>query len=153
MHNTFINFSVILILICLSIIDIKKRIVPPLITAAMLPAGFILMISPENDVIFHFKGFAIIFLITFIFSAMTGGLGGGDVKLFTAMGFIYGASAIIEVMFISFILSGIFIVFTKGIYRIIPRFSTLNFKKEIPFVPFISSSFCLILLKNLLYYL
>ncbi len=153
MHNIFINFSVILILACLSIIDIKKQIVPPLIIAALIPAGFILMISPESDIVFHFKGLAIIFLITFIFSATTYGLGGGDVKLFAALGFIYGASDIIEVMIISFILSGIFIVLMKGIYLIIPRFSCLNIKNEIAFVPFISISFCLILSKNLLYYL
>lgn len=153
LFNIVISMCVFLILIFLSIWDIKYRVVPPAGCIAIALAGLILLIK-DGDLVFHFKGASMIFAMSFLIAFITKGLGGGDIKLFTALGFAFGIGMAVEIMIFSFLLSGIFIVSTWILIklgRIIPIFSRITTFSELPLVPFIAISYILIFTENLLY--
>ena len=153
MIDIFINLIIIITLFYLSIVDIKKMIVEYKGIAIIFIAGAALWLFGETELSFHIKGCFIITSIAFLIAYITKGLGGGDVKLFSAIGFAFGICEATRILMLSFLLSGIFVILIKLIPLSITPISQLKVSKEIPFVPFIAASAFLIFIQNLLYLL
>lgn len=128
-------------LILITIIDLKEMMIPDslVITIAILSIlhkslNYIIHKTPTNllDSIEGALLAGIIFLLIVIISK--GGMGGGDVTLIIALGFILGVKHILLAIFLSFILGGVisaFLLITK-----------LKTKKDpVPFGPFIVLGF------------
>ena len=89
------------ILICLSFIDIEKKILPDFLTILLLWSGIIfnlnaMFVSLEESVIGAIFGYLFLWAIATIFKLVTrkDGMGQGDVKLFAALGAWVGWSSL-----------------------------------------------------------
>jgi len=133
---TFEFLAEIVLIICLIIstfIDLKHQIIPDKVVLPTIIAGLVLNIMLRRENLPNYlMGFAlgggIIFLIVVLSS---GGMGGGDVKLFAAVGMFLGLRLTILSILLSFIFGSI-----AGLILIM-----LNLKKmkdAIPFGPFIA---------------
>lgn len=136
-------------LVCLCILgfaiyDVRKRRVPDLALAVFLPFA---LLSPFiramafplwqlflPSAIISLGGAAAgfgILLSAALFSEGGAGIGGGDIKLAAIMGFIYGPSQIIGVLFIASLLAVLAAFFIKGRQE--------NGSLSLPFVPFLAA--------------
>lgn len=128
MVNIWFNTIVLLILLYASIYDIKHRIVLDRVHLALIITGFAFGKFHLIDTV---AVFALMFFVyklgEWIFKKDA--LGFGDVKLFTAIGFLFGFFNFLNIFFYAFLIAGIYGVFI------------LLFKKSkdhtLPFVPFI----------------
>lgn len=142
----FIIYAFILsLLVIIAFIDLDTKIIPDilvvliLIGAIIYEISMILVYNSFGNLLDNIFGLAIgglLFLIIFVLSK--GGIGGGDIKLMAALGFILGVPKIILNIFLSFLLGAIasIILLSLGIRK----------KKDyIPFGPFIVLSFIITL--------
>jgi len=146
LNNYFFSLSVISILLILSLIDIKKRIVPGAWIFLLLFIAVIAGILSDSGIAERACGMAAAFVPLTAVALITGGIGGGDIKLFTALGCFCGVKTIIELEILSFILSGIFIVLSVTVRIIVTGKHDSIMDSELPFVPFITLSFAVLLL-------
>lgn len=125
-------------LLCLAIIDLRKRIIPNRILLIMLGMRGIFLIAeailyPEyiwNFVISIMSGSLLAMIILFIaYFIGKKGMGMGDIKMFGVIGCYMGPTAVIGTMFFSFFLAAIYSIFLLIMKRI-------GTKDEIPFAPF-----------------
>lgn len=130
----------LLILFVLSVVDLREMIVPGAGIAAVAGIGVLRGILGEQGWMFHVKGGLILFCVCIGIALISGGLGGGDVKLFGALGFALGTRAAAEIFVLAFLLSGIFVSAAHLLLRITGREGRFVGKKEIPFVPFIGAA-------------
>lgn len=145
--NTVLGILILIILWNLAIIDIRHRIVPnagPIIIAVL---GIVRVFSGELSWTSALSGAALLGGLTLALAVATEGVGGGDVKLFAALGLAFGAVEGAKLSFLSFFLSGIFCAGVLILPVIVgnSRFSRI---REIPFVPFIALAASLIFLQN-----
>ncbi|MCP4481694.1 MAG: hypothetical protein GY817_02590 [bacterium] len=129
MVELLFNALIMLVLVIASIFDIKKRIIPDSIHLILMLLGFFFGEFYIVEAIFVFAFILLVFKIgQWIFKKDT--LGFGDVKLFTALGFLFGFFGFLQIFFYSFL--------SAGVYGLI----ILAFKKSkdhtLPFVPFIN---------------
>lgn len=142
----FIIYAFILsLLVIIAFIDLDTKIIPDilvvliLIGAIIYEISMILVYNSFGNLLDNIFGLAIgglLFLIIFVLSK--GGIGGGDIKLMAALGFILGVPKILLNIFLSFLLGAIasIILLSLGIRK----------KKDyIPFGPFIVLSFIITL--------
>lgn len=132
-------------LIIITIIDLKKMIIPDSLVITLLilsllhtALNYIIHKIPINfiDSIGGLILASIIFLLIIVISR--GGMGVGDATLIGALGFILGVKNILLTIFLSFILGGIISVFLLA--------TKLKTKKDpIPFGPFIVLGFMITL--------
>lgn len=128
--NTVLYGLLISILITLSIIDLKHKIIPDSLNIAGLIIGIIYIIINKGilkSIIGSFIGLVLFLAIAVITNAM----GGGDIKLMTVLGLIFGIKGVLFITLFSFILGAVISVGLL-ILKIQSR------KDEIPFGPFIS---------------
>lgn len=134
------------VLIIITFIDLKEMIIPDILVIILLILSvtyktlnyFLNSISPQ--ILNSLGGFLIaggLFLAIVILSK--GGMGGGDVTLISALGFILGIKYILFNIFLSFIIGAIISLFLL-ITKIKSR------KDPIPFGPFIVLAFFITLL-------
>lgn len=132
-------------LIVVTMIDLKKMIIPDSLVVTLLvlsilhkATNYIINKTPIR-IIDSIGGLLIsggIFLIIVILSK--GGMGGGDVTLIGALGFIVGIKYIILTIFLSFVLGGLISVFLLA--------TKLKTRKDpVPFGPFIVLGFMITL--------
>jgi len=133
-----------------SIIDIRRRVIPDTLTLSMLLGG--ILFSPFNSLLAELPGDRIIQAFCGILpaaallglAAFLGWvrrrplLGGGDVKLMAALGSLLGWEGSFAVLFIASALSLLGPVFTAG-----PSRGSLH--RPIPFGPFLSAASFLVL--------
>ena len=129
------------VLVVITLIDLKEMIIPDslVITILILSTLHKLINYYINHVPMHllnsFGGLALaggLFLLIVILSR--GGMGGGDVTLIGALGFVLGIKLILLNIFLSFVLGGIISVFLLA--------TKIKSKKDpIPFGPFIVLGF------------
>jgi Flp pilus assembly protein protease CpaA len=124
-------------------IDKKQKIIPDRLNIIVALLGiFNLMLNFQNCKI-YIASAAITFAV-FLFLAMltNGGIGGGDIKLFTALGLIFGP----EIMLL------IAATFTLAVLILIPRvvLKRINIKESIALAPYIFLGSIIVILKNLL---
>jgi len=131
--NSVIYCILISLLIVISIIDLKYKIIPDRlnITGAILGIIFILL---DKTILFdRFLGLGIGLLLFLTIAVLTNAMGGGDIKLMAVLGLIFGAKGILFITLFSFVIGAIISV-ALLILKIKSR------KDEIPFGPFISLS-------------
>jgi leader peptidase (prepilin peptidase)/N-methyltransferase len=137
----FIYGFLISLLIIVAFIDMKLQIIPDIIVLII----FIGAVAHEIWKLIKYKSFVdildnilglftagILFILVFVFSK--GGIGGGDVKLISVLGFILGIPKIFLCIFLSFLLGAIVSIFLLA-------FGIKEKKDSIPFGPFIVISF------------
>lgn len=95
MQNIIYLVTVIL-LINISIIDIKHKIIPDKLNIIVALLGIFNLILNFQNCKIYIASSAITFAV-FLFLAMItdGGIGGGDIKLFTALALIFGAEVLL----------------------------------------------------------
>lgn len=109
----FLYFSIFCALMCHFIIDIKHQILPDSINI-YLTLTFLCIALIKYTPVYYLSGLAIGFLfpylVTLAFYYLKGqqGLGGGDIKLFAALGIILGPVGVINNIFLSCFFGSIF---------------------------------------------
>ena len=128
-------------LIAIAIIDLKELIIPDSLVISIIALTvfykainyFVYSVSPDIlDSIFGLLAAGGLFLAIVIFSG--GGMGGGDVTLIGALGFVLGLKNIFLVIFLSFLYGA-----TISIFLLATKLKTR--KDPIPFGPFIILGF------------
>lgn len=120
-------------LILLSCIDLKIGIVPDRLNFFILILSVFSVFLSEYNFFYHLIGFFLISVPFFLIALFSGGIGGGDIKLFAVCGLFIGAAHIFLAMFISCILATIFGI----ILKILNKTKLENNKASIPLVPYI----------------
>ena len=127
---SFLHFLVLAILIVISIIDMKIMEIPDECNFAIVVLSLIQIFMFNEDLIDHIFYAFIIVLFIWILNRIKLSFGGGDMKLFFALGLYFG-----KYVFLIFILS----VLLGGIYGIgMLVMKKLNRKSFIPFAPCIT---------------
>lgn len=120
-------------LIISAFIDLKYQVIPDKVVLPTFIMGLLLniLINKEN-ILYHLMGFALgggtIFLIVVL---SRGGMGGGDIKLFAAVGIFLGFRLTALALLLSFILGSF-----AGIVLVLLKRKKIN--DAIPFGPFIA---------------
>lgn len=130
--NSILYCLLISMLITLSIIDLKYKIIPDSlnITGAIIGIIFIIV----NKTVLNSIAGSLIGLTLFLAIALlTNAMGGGDIKLMAVLGLIFGIKGVLFITLFSFVIGAIISVILI-ILKIKGR------KDEIPFGPFISLS-------------
>lgn len=138
-----IYLATILCLVIVAYIDYKQKIIPDRtnITVALL-GTLNLMLNIENCKM-YIASSAITFAVFLFLAVLTdGGIGGGDIKLFTALGLIFGVE-IMLIIAVTFVLAA-----TLSISRVFLK--RINMKESMALAPYICAASILIILKNLL---
>lgn len=130
---TFFYYVVISTLIVMSFIDLKTKEIPNgvhviILLFALISFGPIDSVSWQSQLI----GSVVISVPLFLIALITGGIGGGDIKLFFVLGMLLGWKNIVVTFFIACILAGI-----VGIGVLIVKKKNGR-KIEMPFGPFIA---------------
>lgn len=89
----------VLAVIACGVIDYKKYIIPNAITIPLIVTGLMLQIYQQNWISILFALVAV--TITLMLAAITGGMGGGDVKLITAFFLWLSPADILYIIIIS----------------------------------------------------
>lgn len=89
-------------LIAISYLDMKTRCIPDLLLLPITLCGFI-QINPAASV----PGMIVIPFVMLILATTTGGIGGGDIKLTAACGWVLGLWMLIPAVIIAFSLSSL----------------------------------------------
>ncbi len=127
----------------MSIIDYKQKIIPDRLNSMIALLGiFNLIINLENCKI-YITSAGITFTVFLLLSVITdGGIGGGDIKVLTALCLIFGPE-IMLVITLTFTIAA-----TISILKVI--FKRINMKESIALGPYICIASILIILKNIL---
>jgi leader peptidase (prepilin peptidase)/N-methyltransferase len=133
--NFTLFFSVYCSLFCHFLIDLEHKILPDqlnLYLAAIFLIHGVFNYTWQHWLLGSAVGFGVPYGVTWLFYLLRGeiGLGGGDVKLFAALGIYLGPFGIIQNIFFSCFLGSIF-----GIVLIATK--VIDRKYKIPFGPFI----------------
>lgn len=132
-YITFIYYIVISTLIVISFIDLKTKEIPNTLQIIILIFALI-SFAPIDNISWQSKliGMALVSVPLFIIALITGGIGGGDIKLFFVLGLLLGWKNIVVTFFVATILGGL-----VGIIVLIIK-KNAGKKTEIPFGPFIA---------------
>lgn len=104
--------------------DIRKRTIPNILPILMAVASFIPPLWP------HFDGL-VVGLLLFIIAVTTGGIGGGDIKLISAVGLMLGFEVTAVGVTVGLVFLLLFHVFTTG--------KLMNDDKAYPLAPFLTA--------------
>ncbi|WP_127715238.1 A24 family peptidase [Halobacteriovorax sp. HLS] len=131
----FFYFSVFCALLCHFVIDIQHKILPNSINiylASLFLVHSLYFRSLEYIGFGLLVGFAFPYFVTYVFYKLKGevGLGGGDIKLYAALGIILGPVNIINNIFLSCFFGAIFSLFMMSIGK-------MSRKSRLAFGPFI----------------
>lgn len=124
---------IISLLITISIIDLKHKIIPDSLNIAGGILGIIFIILEKTIITDSLIGAGIGLGFFLLIALITNAMGGGDIKLMAALGFIFGVKGVLFITLFSFVTGAVislFLLITKVKSR----------KDEIPFGPFISLS-------------
>jgi len=121
------------ILIIVSVIDIKHKIIPDSLNITIAAIGIMLILYDNSILSDRLLGALIGFVLFFIIALATDAMGGGDTKLIAGLGLIFGVKGVLFIIFYSFVIGAV-ISLVLLIAKIKSR------KDEIPFGPFISAA-------------
>ena len=130
----------VVLLIKIAYIDYKQKIIPDGLNLIIALLGiFNLILNFENCKI-YIASAAITFAVFLFVAVITdGGIGGGDIKLFTALGFIFGPEMLL-IIAVTFSLAAIISLIRVVLKRI-------NIKESIALAPYICLGVCTCLIK------
>jgi len=141
--QSIIYIATITLLIKISTIDYKQKIIPDKLNLIVAIVGILNLILNVQNCKIYIASDAITFAVFLLLSMLTdGGIGGGDIKLFTALALIFGTEVLL-------IIAGTFtlaacILISKAIFK------RINIKESIALAPYICAATILIVLKNML---
>jgi leader peptidase (prepilin peptidase)/N-methyltransferase len=118
------------VLLTVSLIDIKYMIIPDVLNVVIVVIGIVVIIYDISFIWDKLIGAAVGLLIFSLLAIFTGAMGGGDIKLMTAFGLIFGVKGILFITVFSFIIGALVSAFLIG-------FKVKSMKDKIPFGPFI----------------
>ncbi len=131
----YFNLSILLVFVAIVVIDLKHHLIPnPLniYLAVIFLVIALLQYSWKHWLLGGVVGFGVPFIVTVLFYKIKGqiGLGGGDIKLYGALGIILGPLGIMENIFFS--------CFTGALVgAVLLMLKVMDRKTPIPFGPFI----------------
>ena len=135
-----IYIVIILLLIKISIIDKKQKIIPDRLSLIVALLGIFNLIQDFHNCKIYIASAAITFAVFLFLAVLTdGGIGGGDMKLFTTLGLIFGPK-IILIVAITFTSAAII-----SLVRVILK--RINIKESIALAPYICVATIICLLK------
>lgn len=137
------NIILASILIPISIIDIKRKIIPNKLVILGMGMGTIMMFLNDNiSIISALLGFVMCGGIIGVISIITkGSIGMGDAKLFACIGIFLGLQTTLGIMLIATVLSGL-------VGLILLTFKKVNGKTMIPFAPYIFLATIFVMILN-----
>ena len=117
----------------MSFIDLKTREIPDTVHIIILLIALI-SFAPVDNIMWQSKliGAVVVSVPLLIVALLTGGIGGGDIKLFFVLGMLLGVGRIVITFFVATILAGI-----VGV-GILIAMKKQGRKYELPFGPFIA---------------
>ncbi len=118
------------LLLTVSLIDIKYMIIPDSLNVVGAVIGAIIIIYDSSLIWDKFIGFAVGFSIFSVLAFFTGAMGGGDIKLMTTLGLIFGVKGILFITVFSFFIGALV---CAGLIAL----KIKSMKDKIPFGPFI----------------
>ncbi len=130
--NSVLYCLIISLLITISIIDYKHKIIPDSLNIAGAIIG-IIYIFINKTILSSFAGSLTGLGLFLLIALLTNAMGGGDIKLMAVMGLIFGLKGVLFITLYSFVLGAII-----SVILIIRKIKSR--KDEIPFGPFISLS-------------
>ena len=128
--DSFGYYILISITLILAYIDIKEQIVPNKSIIILLILGVITYFFKEITLIDKIIGAFIVSVPMLIIALITGGFGGGDIKLFFAAGFVVGATRIVDTIFFAILAAGLVAFILLFFYK-------KDKSTQMAFVPFI----------------
>lgn len=131
--NSILYCLIISLLITISIIDLKHKIIPDSLNITGAIIGIIYIILDKTIIFDRLIGLGIGLGLFLAIAVLTNAMGGGDIKLMAVLGFIFGIKGVLFITLFSFI-TGAIISVALLITKVKSR------KDEIPFGPFISLS-------------
>lgn len=131
MIDSLFYIFIIVLLLIISFIDVKKMIIPDSILLIGFIGSITYMLLSRNINIENISGSLIGFLIFLSIALLTNAMGGGDIKLMSLLGFIFGINGILFIIVFSFVLGAVTSIFLL-VFKIKKR------KDNIAFAPFIS---------------
>jgi len=134
----FLEYAMILsLLVAIFVIDYKHYIIPDgmnllifLVALGFLIAGFFMGDQGLSDVLYRFYGLILGGGFFLLVAIITGAMGGGDIKIMAALGFLFGFTQTLVLIFFSFIIGGLM----SGLLLVL---KLKKRKDHIPFGPFI----------------
>lgn len=122
---------IISLLIIVSFIDLKHKIIPNGVNIALTVSGVVFIFIQRAELFNRLLGGLIGFGLFLMTAILTNAMGGGDIKLMAALGFVFGIKGVIFITLGSFISGAIISLILLGL-----RIKSRN--DEIPLGPFIS---------------
>ena len=104
------------LLLAISIVDIKTRTIPNFFVLAISTLGIICAFLSAHGYAFplinvslgeRFFGLLVAFVPIFLVACLVGGIGGGDIKLIAALGFLFGLSEAIILLVCTCVIGGV----------------------------------------------
>jgi len=132
----------ILLLIKISIIDYKQKIIPDKLNLILALLGILNLIINFQNCKVYIASAAITFTVFLLLAIITdGGIGGGDIKLLTALSLIFGTN-ILTVITITFTVATIFSMLKLF-------FKQMSVKENVPLAPFVCLSVIMVVIIKL----
>ena len=137
----FFQYVIVLsLLVAIFLIDYRHYIIPDSLNLIIFLTALVFFITGMvqgvydlSDLLFRVYGFIVGGGFFFLIAVVTGAMGGGDIKIMAALGFLFGFTPTILLTFLSFVLGGILSAMLL-VLKIKKR------KDHIPFGPFICIS-------------
>lgn len=134
LNTTAVSYCILgSIIITISIIDLKYKIIPGSLNIALATIAVIFIIYDSSTLSDRLLGALTGFVLFFAIALVTNAMGGGDIKLITTLGLVFGFKGILFIVFFSFIIGAV-----TSVALLITKIKTR--KDEIPFGPFISAA-------------
>ncbi len=130
----------VLLLIKISVIDYKQKIIPDKLNLIVAIVGILNLILNIQNCKIYIASAAITFAVFLLLSMLTnGGIGGGDIKLFTALCLIFGAEILVIV--------AVTFTFAAVILMLKILFKKVNVRESIALAPYICIGTVICLIK------
>jgi len=110
-YSTLIGMILTSLLIIIAAIDIDTMEILDRFQIMILMLAFINLLISPLPVIEHLLGFFIISIPFYAIAYLTGGIGGGDIKLIAVSGLLLGYKATIIAFFIASVLGGLVVIY------------------------------------------
>lgn len=118
------------LLLTISLIDIKHMIIPDNLNVVIAVIGVAIILYDSSLAWDKFIGVAVGFIIFSMLAFLTGAMGGGDIKIMTVLGLIFGLMGVIFITVFSFLIGALV---SAGLIAL----KVKGMKDKIPFGPFI----------------
>ncbi len=131
--QNFIYMILLIILFVVAYIDHKQKIIPDRLNIIVALLGIFNLILNLENCKMYIASAAITFAVFLFLAVLTdGGIGGGDIKLFTALGLIFGVE-ILKIIAVTFVSAAII-----SIARVLLKL--INIKESTALAPYICAA-------------